>query len=94
MVDSDGILNRKILYSISGIQFDNLAKLYLGANNIESVEVLHRIRMHKIKEIHLESDYMAANLNHISNITQLRKSCFPHLNYFGLRKNYFIKMAT
>ena len=84
------LLNQRILHLISGIQFHGLSQLYLSGNNIESVEVFHRIRMPEVKEIHLQNGYRAAHLNYISNISQLRKSCFPNLNYFGLRKNFFL----
>ena len=77
MSDLANLLNRHILHSISEIEFDNLSILNLSGNNIESVEVFHRIRMPQIQNIRIENDFRAVHLNYVADLSQLRKICFP-----------------
>ena len=89
MADLENLLKNQILQHIKDIEFDNLSQLNLSGNNIESVEVFHRIRMPDIGEIRIFKDYSAANFNYVANISQLRKIYFPYI-----RKNQPIEMET
>ena len=91
------ILDKQLLCSISEIEFSHLRQLNLSGNNIESVEVFHRIRMPDIEEIRIFNDFndfKASASNYVSNISQLRKINFPHFKGVILRTILVTQTAT
>ena len=80
MPNLENLQSKRILHSISEIEFDSLSLLYLSGNSIESVEIFHRMRMPKIREISIGNDYRAVRLNYVTGLSQLRKICFPQFN--------------
>ena len=87
MTNLGNLANKQILRLISEISFDSLRKLNLSGNNIESVEVFHRIRMPLIEELRIFNELNAQNLNYVTDISQLRKIYFPNFNQLSIRRN-------
>ena len=68
--------------------------LDLSENNIESVEMLHRMRMSSVAEINISNNLRSTNRNCMSNTSQLKKVSSPNHNGVSISRSSSTQMAA